>query len=333
MTREEYEKNPKLCKHCGKPIPWEKRNNIYCSSSCAASENNKGVIRNPKGAANSLEEVKTRQQILDELKSRNHNRVLLKNYLNYNISKILPGCCPICGEYHCENEFCKKHNFQQLIGLVKHFGFDPTAIGTSKVFDEFERIRNLIYDLYWNQKMSMIDIKAKFNYTSLGTVFKLFDSLDIDKRNPSQSVKNSILMGKDIGKPEQKFNQSWHTTWTGEEVFLRSSYELDYAEYLDSNQISYSVEELRIEYFDSQQNKTRIAIPDFYISSTNEIVEIKSDFTLDIQEMLDKFKAYKNLGYIPKLILEKEEIDLYNIENEVGEERFNKINNSHFKRP
>ena len=140
-------------------------------------------------------------------------------------------------------------------------------------------------------------------------------------------------MGKDIGKPEQKFNQSWHTTWTGEEVFLRSSYELDYAEYLDSNQISYSVEELRIEYFDSQQNKTRIAIPDFYISSTNEIVEIKSDFTLDIQEMLDKFDAYKNLGYIPKLILEKEEIDLYNIENEVGEERFNKINNSHFKRP
>ena len=49
QTKSEYEKNPKLCKHCGKPIPWEKRENEYCCRSCSISEINKGKVRNPKG--------------------------------------------------------------------------------------------------------------------------------------------------------------------------------------------------------------------------------------------------------------------------------------------
>lgn len=40
-----YEQNPKFCKHCGKPLPWEKRRNVYCSSSCSAMVNNKNVNR------------------------------------------------------------------------------------------------------------------------------------------------------------------------------------------------------------------------------------------------------------------------------------------------
>ena len=35
----------------------------------------------------------------------------------------------------------------------------------------------------------------------------------------------------------------------------------------------------------------------FYIQEQNLIVEIKSSYTLDIQNMRDKFKAYKKLGY------------------------------------
>ncbi len=37
-----YEKNPKKCIFCNKIIPYEKRVNIFCDSSCAASYNNKG---------------------------------------------------------------------------------------------------------------------------------------------------------------------------------------------------------------------------------------------------------------------------------------------------
>ena len=36
----EYNKNPKLCKCCNKPIPYEKRQNNFCNQSCAASYNN-----------------------------------------------------------------------------------------------------------------------------------------------------------------------------------------------------------------------------------------------------------------------------------------------------
>lgn len=41
LTREEYDKNPKYCLNCGCKIPYEHRRNKYCSSSCAATVNNK----------------------------------------------------------------------------------------------------------------------------------------------------------------------------------------------------------------------------------------------------------------------------------------------------
>ena len=37
----EYESNPKLCKECGIPIPFEKRSNKFCGSSCSISHSNK----------------------------------------------------------------------------------------------------------------------------------------------------------------------------------------------------------------------------------------------------------------------------------------------------
>lgn len=48
LTREVYEANPKLCTQCGKPIPYEHRDNKFCCSSCATSYNNKGWVRNTK---------------------------------------------------------------------------------------------------------------------------------------------------------------------------------------------------------------------------------------------------------------------------------------------
>ena len=39
-----YNKNPKICKYCGKIIPYEKRDNDFCNHSCSASFNNKGII-------------------------------------------------------------------------------------------------------------------------------------------------------------------------------------------------------------------------------------------------------------------------------------------------
>lgn len=42
MTRNEYDLNPKLCLQCGTAIPFEKRANKFCNSSCSATFNNTG---------------------------------------------------------------------------------------------------------------------------------------------------------------------------------------------------------------------------------------------------------------------------------------------------
>jgi hypothetical protein len=97
---------------------------------------------------------------------------------------------------------------------------------------------------------------------------------------------------------------------------LRSSYESDYASYLDKNKIVYEVESLRINYYDSQERKERIAIPDFYLPESNTIVEIKSSWTLDVINMIDKVKAYKENGYNFKLILEHKEVNIYSLLDE-----------------
>ena len=46
LTKAKYEENPKQCKHCGKDIPFEKRDNDFCNRSCSASYNNMGKVRN-----------------------------------------------------------------------------------------------------------------------------------------------------------------------------------------------------------------------------------------------------------------------------------------------
>jgi len=111
----DYIKNPKLCRHCGKPIPWEKRVNNYCNNSCAASENNKGIVRNPVGNLKNLRLgwVPKQRNYIDEksvedlrntgksqliVKSDRHNDKIDK-YKEYGLRKILPGECFICGSY------------------------------------------------------------------------------------------------------------------------------------------------------------------------------------------------------------------------------------------
>lgn len=63
LTQEKYYKHPKHCKYCGELIPYEKRDNLFCSSSCAAKYNN-----------NSREVVEaTRKKISEALQRRSKN--------------------------------------------------------------------------------------------------------------------------------------------------------------------------------------------------------------------------------------------------------------------
>lgn len=342
---DKYNKNPNRCQRCKEPLDWKHRNNKYCSSSCAASENNKKRSEKSLKPTKIKKEVKVEEKLKTKLTatyadrrlSNLHNNLLKDRYAPLNIKEVSPGCCHVCGEYHCKKKFCKKHNFQQLIGLVKHFGFNAKIIGTSEVFKEFNRVRKIIYDLYWIEGKSLLELGKMFGFSDGRMPSYLFKILEIPLRTLSQATSNSIKLGKlKIVSDKncgiiKNIKQSWHETWNGEKVYLRSSYELDYAKELDFNRVKYCVEYLKVEYYDSILNKMRIAIPDFYLPDTNEIVEIKSDFTLNIQEMIDKFNKYKELGYFPKLILEHEEVDLFNIENLIDASRLNLIKRHNIK--
>ena len=226
--------------------------------------------------------------------------------------------CKICGRIYyknnggCENEFCQHTSLQFLRTLIKYFGFDESKLGTVDVENEYIRIKNFIQQLYLTDRITENELKSKFHYNSgISNFHKILKTLGIKTLTSKEANKLSYILGRNGNAIiENQYHQSWHTTWNNKEVYLRSSYELDYAKELDEQQIEYDVECFHIKYFDSIQNEYRCAIPDFYLPETNTIVEIKSKWTLDRQNMKDKIKAYKDLGYNTKLICEHKEIYL-----------------------
>jgi len=76
--------------------------------------------------------------------------------------------------------------------------------------------------------------------------------LNIPIKSVKYAVKENYLENRNsIPVTKNQYKSSWHTTWNGKEVYLRSSYELDYAKNLDEKHIDYDVECFHIKYFDS----------------------------------------------------------------------------------
>ena len=226
--------------------------------------------------------------------------------------KIKHKRCPICGDYDCDKEFCHDGQMmQKLKTLVKYFYFNENVIGTHGVFEEWNRLKNELYDMYIVQQKSSSDLSKYYNNYNPANINNILKHFGIKRRSLSEAVKLSFLHNRSGGIGTlQCFKQGVHTTWDNKTVYLRSSYEFDYAKILDSQKIEYEVETVRLEYYDSQRKTNRIAVPDFYIPSINTIVEIKSEYTLDVQEMKDKVKSYRENGFNFKLILEHKEVDL-----------------------
>lgn len=286
-----------ICKKCGKKFKIKCSDNNfkkgrykkYCSRSCANSHN-----------------------ISQETKNKISNSLKKISYTKYNN-------CNICGSIfkqingkpkcYCSNK-CKQIS-KYINTLIKYFNFDKTTIGTEHVFDEINNIREILFNEYWNNNLTGIELGKKFNYPSPCNITgKIFKYLNIPTRSCKDTNLLNILKCKTLSVYNTKYKQGWHTTWNNKQVYLRSSYEFDYANELDKQNVDYDVECLRIKYFDSLRNEYRCAIPDFYLKDSNTIVEIKSNYTYNEQNMKDRFDEYKKLGYNVKLILEHNEINL-----------------------
>lgn len=313
---ENYYKTPKRCLHCNAIIDFEHRYNKFCSQSCAVTYTN---LHRDKSIR--LKQRNTLLETLANKKTSNIKPSVCCNNTHKNLPKKIkptkPKYCKYCGAIkgQCKDNFvCSKY---QLYKNLEKFGFNSSVIGTEAIISEFYRVKTVIEKFYNEHASNANKLVEVFNYTSGSANFiKIIKSLNIETKTHSEANIASIIAGRTKlleNNNSYPYKSEWHTTWEGNEVYLRSSYEKEYAEELDSKHIKYDVECLRIKYFSSEKNTYRCAIPDFYLLESNTIVEIKSSYTLNLQEMKDKFKAYKDLGYNVKLYLDKKEVDLYSL--------------------
>jgi hypothetical protein len=296
--------NSKICLHCGKEFIPKDKIQKFCSQSCSASYNNK---------RRNIENTESRRKQSESLKKyyKEHPKEAKNGFrwIDGKKTRIEPKRCPICGSIDCERRGICKHMKKFFENLV-YFGFDVKCLGTNKVFEEYERIKKLLEEEYFNNHLSPSDLKEKYHYPkTFENITQLLKTMGFKTRNLSTCQTNAILVGKHIlstSEHELKmgFKQGWHTTWDGKKIFYRSGAELKYAELLDESKTPYEVEELRIEYYDTVKGCNRVAIPDFLLTDTNEIIEVKSRITFCKQNMIDKFQKYKELGYKPKLLYE-----------------------------
>jgi len=297
----------KFCAHCGKEFTCKTNITKFCSHSCSALHNTEKRLLSFKPAEDNRTKlgkcVKCGEEIqvnirtdlskckCDECKVNSKNRI-----------------CKVCGDKnkHCRRkDICKKYPVFET--LIKYFGFDKTKFGTISVYKEFERIKSKVCEEYFDHQLSTLILAKKYGFKRPSDLLKVLNSLGIQARSLSEANTIACLNNRKELNVAIKYKHGYHTTWNNKQVFYRSSYELDYCKELDDKKIDYEMEKLRILYWDSQLLRQRVAIPDFFLLESNEIIEIKSNYTYDEQNMKDKFEAYREHGYKVKLILEHEE--------------------------
>lgn len=267
----------------------------YCSKSCANSRTHSSEVK-------------------DKISKGLHEYHIRTN------TERQPKRCKVCGEIYgtCKYPEICNHKVKSWWNNLISFGLDISKFGTEDIYNEYNKVKNILYTEYIINELSPKDIYDKYNCSTYinhnETILHIIKSFGIKHRSYSEATKNAVLQGKlDDVYALNQYKCGWHKSWNGKEHYLRSSYEFDYANSLDELQIDYETEYFHIKYFHTDQQTFKCAIPDFYLPETNTIVEIKSNYTLSIQEMKDKFKAYTELGYNTKLILDHKEVDLYSL--------------------
>ena len=192
----------------------------------------------------------------------------------------------------------RKSNNLSLLG----FDFDNPNIE-----QEYLKIQQMLVTEYFIKRGSMLTIMKKFGIPSTRTMDILFREFCIDARNLSESALLSIESGRsDPVKNISTFQHLWHTTWDGKKVLLRSSHEQAFAISLDAARTKYEVECFRLRYFDAKRQANRIAVPDFYLVNDHRIVEVKSTYWLNVENMKAKAESYRRLGFAFSLFLDNQ---------------------------
>jgi hypothetical protein len=144
------------------------------------------------------------------------------------------------------------------------------------------------------------------------------------KQNPDyeiriQKIKNSNTNRKHTKHTKTKISNTiqkkvkrneWHTSICNTKCYeyrneiLHGTWELQYAKYLDANNIKWIRPKTGYPY--SYQNKIRYYIPDFYLSESNTFIEIKG---YEVEKDMYKWKYFPHT----LIILRKSDLEKLNI--------------------
>ena len=169
--------------------------------------------------------------------------------------------------------------------------------------EEFFKVRNLLYDLYYIQKYSLPMIREKFGFIIDKTSKDYLILCGFNKfRGLKEGINLAINNGRNhrgpLSEKPNNFNyQGWYKLKTGKEYFYRSSYELEMIKLLERKNVDFSLNKFHISYKSSKDNKEHDGYPDFYINKYNLIIETKSFKKFDEQNLTDRYKTIKKQGY------------------------------------
>ena len=171
-----------ICENCGKEHDGSYGTGRFCNEKCARSFSTKGDKKETKWATC----IDCGKDI--EVKKRASPSLVKCDECKKNNESIKKKYCKICGqEKPClRPDICKKHKL--FPALSKYFGFDLSKKGTIDIYEEFDKVKNIVIEEYWGNGLSTTDLAEKYGHHHQGSFIKILQSLGLETRNLSQSM-------------------------------------------------------------------------------------------------------------------------------------------------
>lgn len=229
--------------------------------------------------------------------------------------------CPICGKYNFSN-------------LQSHLTWKHKLTGTefSNLYPNYKKFTESYRDQCSNAGKS--SIKSQLNNQEKWKSSRKKAAITYDINHPGVRSNSAKIAHKDMSdrliklwqdpeyrkKMSDKCKKQHETTNLTELVmnsnkshkripyknfYMRSSWEVRFAEYLDNNEIKYDYEPFYFTYVD-KLGKTRKYFPDFYIEKINTIIEIKPLYQANYDEVILKKESVLDRGFNFLMVTEVE---------------------------
>lgn len=306
LSKRNYE--PYVCEECGNTFTKDYRNNLetirkedprFCCKSCAAKFSQKHTNKLSKKLvecnichenvlASAFASPKNFicencRSIINQEKKRNKENKILGIPYRYPPDTIF-------GRFERSLAYkMKSKNLEKL-------GFDFNNLNWE---EEFWKCRNLLYEVYYKRKYSYNEVSDYFGFSADRTPRNMLELFGFYKR---RTIVEGVQLASSKGRiplppgVNGHNRQGWYTTFSGEKVFYRSSYELAAIKLLEGKNINFTLNDFQIVYKSSKDGNLHTGYPDFYLPDYEVLVEIKNEWNYDYTNLEDRFKSIQELN-------------------------------------